>query len=950
MKRTIPLLVLSTLVLTILAFWTRVWTLPLAQKVHALISDFMLANRTSEMPGSLMILVGGMVVAAFLYFCYVMFSGAERKVEMRFAPWMLLFGGTVFAYILFFVQVGNVWGIDSSITTEKFSTFIPMFLSEFGGVGDNLMSGGYWFFAFTGKLLWSLLALSILFLGSLGLGSFCKKLTEKYFVVSRVAIHVALGLAVIMLLSFFMGIFGVMSGNYLGLSLLLIGVVLTFVCMRDILKAFLFTTHSREVTARDRAILIILGSTLTCVITATILHLIRPIPIGWDDIGVYMNIPSLLNDYGHLVSGFGPYNFGLVTQLGFTVFGDTSIAMLFTFFGGLMAIMALYAGLKECVGKLYVGFIPLLLTSVFAMTPFVLFQLGEDMKIDLPLLFYILTCFILLLDFLRNTESRTLLRASIIGVLLGVSLGIKFTSLLFVFFVLTVMAYVSGGWLLFSAGACFFVTLLFGMDVFSLGGLVVSSGVKMTAIASSFVIGLICTGFAFVKKEIVYKNLSKMIMTFGVAFLCVLPWFMYNYSSMCDAGKCQVSGVHDVLYGKFMSPPAPVLNEVYVKTVADSGAVMSEADVAKSQVLQASLASSGGALKEELGRYVGYNGGIFQYLTIPLDTIFNVNVVGDYVIAGWVFLFLFVSYILLLVGSSTVKSVSMFGYFVGLALFSLANVSLAGPDLLNYLLPILAVIPFVFVIIKSEKEMWEKVCAVSLMLYGLLWIFTSSGIIWYGIGGFALLFILTAGSLAKFQEKNKQLFYPVVVAILAFWIMPMWFHVFSKTETSMMNVSIVEKDGKQQYGGASVHMRTFDQRHFTMYKMGLFDADQGFNLYNRDYYASAKDINGTSGSVYRIGTMIPYFVKRNATRIFTDNQLDYFISMYLPHKNKSAVVKSMRDSGYAFIMYDTGTASIDTTEGRTLEQKVKIFEEFVNDNLDLTLVRKTGSHILWKIN
>ena len=949
MKRTLPLLVLSTLVLSILAFWTRVWTLPLAQSVHALISDFLLANRIAEMSGSLMILVGGLVVAAFVYFCYVLFTGAEKKVQLHFAPWMVLLGGIIFAYVLFFVQVGDVWSVAPGIN-QPMSTFNTMFLSEFGGVGDNLMSGGYWFFAFSGKLIWSLLALFILFLGSLGLGSFCKKLTAQYFVVSRVAIHVALGLAVIMLLSFFMGIFGVMSGNYLGLSLLLIGVVLTFVRMRDILKAFLFTSHSREVTARDRAILIILGSTLTCALTVTILHLIRPIPIGWDDIGVYMNIPSLLNDYGHLVSGFGPYNFGLVTQLGFTVFGDTSIAMLFTFFGGLMAITALYAGLKEFLGKQYIGVVPLLLTAVFAMTPFVLFQLGEDMKIDLPLLFYILTCFILLLDFIRNGESRTNMRAIIIGVLLGVSLGIKFTSLLFVFFVLTVMCFASGGWLLFTAGAFFFLTLLFGMDVFSLGGLVVSSGVKMAAIASSFLFGLVCIGFAFVKKEIVYKNLSKMIITFGVAFLCVLPWFMYNYTSMCDAGKCQVSSVHDILYGKFMSPPAPILNEVYVKTVADSGAVMSEADVAKSQLLQASLASSGGALKEELGRYAGYNGGIFQYLTIPLDTIFNVNVVGDYVIVGWVFLFLFVTYILVLAGGSIAKSVSMFGYFVVLVLLSLVNVSLVGPDFLNYLLPVLAVIPFIFVIIKSEKETWEKVCSVSLMLYGLLWIFTSTGVIWYGIGGFALLFVFTSGVLSEFQEKNKQLFYPIVVAILAFWIMPMWFHVFSKTETSMMQVGIVERDGKQQYGGSSVRMRSFDQRHFTMYKMGLFDADQGFNLYNRDYYASAKDINETSGNVYRIGTMIPYFVKRNATRIFTDNQLDYFISMYLPHKNKSAVVKSMRDSGYAFIMYDTGTASIDTTEGKTLEQKVKIFEEFVNGNPDLTLIRKTGSHILWKIN
>ena len=49
------------------------------------------------------------------------------------------------------------------------------------------------------------------------------------------------------------------------------------------------------------------------------ISIIRPMPIGWDDLGVYMNYPKMLALTNELLPGVGMYSLQLITGSGFLI-------------------------------------------------------------------------------------------------------------------------------------------------------------------------------------------------------------------------------------------------------------------------------------------------------------------------------------------------------------------------------------------------------------------------------------------------------------------------------------------------------------------------------------------------------------------------------------------------------------------------------------------------------
>lgn len=113
-----------------------------------------------------------------------------------------------------------------------------------------------------------------------------------------------------------------------------------------------------------------------------LISILRPFPIGWDDLGVYMNYPRLIALSGESAH-MGLIAWQHFTSLGF-LFSSPTQAFYLSELGGLMMVIATYLGLKilldEHTGKTSVA--PMVGTAAMISLPMVVFHLAKDMKVD----------------------------------------------------------------------------------------------------------------------------------------------------------------------------------------------------------------------------------------------------------------------------------------------------------------------------------------------------------------------------------------------------------------------------------------------------------------------------------------------------------------------------------------------------------------------------------------
>ena len=113
------------------------------------------------------------------------------------------------------------------------------------------------------------------------------------------------------------------------------------------------------------------------------LNVIRPFPIGWDDLGSYLNRPRLLVSYGKFVHSMQTFQWEYITSLGFLLFGYESIfgattALIINWFQGFLAVLTVYM-----LGRTFMG--PgrgVLAATLYYTLPMVGHFSFADMKID----------------------------------------------------------------------------------------------------------------------------------------------------------------------------------------------------------------------------------------------------------------------------------------------------------------------------------------------------------------------------------------------------------------------------------------------------------------------------------------------------------------------------------------------------------------------------------------
>ena len=165
---------------------------------------------------------------------------------------------------------------------------------------------------------------------------------------------------------------------------------------------------------------------LLTILAANLAAILRPIPIGWDDSSVYINIPHLIAQYYHLLTGQAAYAWGLYSSLGFLLYGGhTETVLMLSWLGGGLVAGAMTMLVRRWWGAAYT-YVGWLLGALFLSMPMVIFQLSKDLKIDLALTFFALVA----LAVADEAETKLTWRRGLwLGALLGFAFLIKYTAI-----------------------------------------------------------------------------------------------------------------------------------------------------------------------------------------------------------------------------------------------------------------------------------------------------------------------------------------------------------------------------------------------------------------------------------------------------------------------------------------------------------------------------------------
>lgn len=478
-----------------------------------------------------------------------------------------------------------------------------------------------------------------------------------------------------------------------------------------------------EVDLKPWDLRVVLAWALLSYLALNFLNVVRPFPIGWDDLGRYMNQPRLLVSYGAFIPTLSTFSWEYVTSVGFLLFGYDSIfgatlSMLINWSAGLLAVFSVLL-----FGRAYMGEGRGVLSALlYYSLPMVGHFSFADMKVDNAV--FAVGTLSLLAAFLavsppgaedgdgEDDGAPVLWLMALAGILGGFAFGMKPTVAILVMATGAVMYGARLGW----AGLIGVSFLAFA--AFTGQGILKVSEVSSKVFGDSsalspLIVGATCAAFgiallayAFRSKVALAKPLATQTGVFALGFVvAVLPWLTVN----------------NISYGHF--PPRLELsyaNHLAPAIVIDGREPDREISIVRSlppelQVDSTNVACISTSKSEELDRYWGDYQGIGHYAGLPWRAVMNVDT---------------------------------FGYYVTLI-----------PGLLLVIL--LLLVPAFW----SRSGRWLRLLFGATMFMVIEWMFLANGIVWYGINMFLGLALLMEALAVASPTKVTRRIAGVLIAI-----------------------------------------------------------------------------------------------------------------------------------------------------------------------------------------
>lgn len=929
-----------------------------------------------------------------------------------------------------------------------------------GFKSNNLFQNYNYFkgiFIFSTKFLWMIFGLYMTTLFTSAAGSFLLNLMRiKTTGLRKLLYSTGIGIIIIVLILMGLGAYGLLKP----IIVIPVLVTISIIAYKHTIW-FLRTTLIDEICEPENEIsfsIVFLTSLLVFNFVINLIGVTRPIPIGWDDLGVYMNIPNILYKTGSLMIGQNAYYYSLFMSLGFIVFKTTSLALGISYLGSVLAMGSLFLFARK-----FLKVVPtLMLLVTFYSLSSVSFLSNIDMKTDMGLLFMsliginlIFDCFKYLREkadelaenkkpFLKNVfeHSKFVKYIILVGMIAGFLFGSKYTMfiLIIAFGSMIMYHFMRERGLIIS-----FLTamiLVFQLNLFKYSG--VEFDEQTAQLITYFSAGaIVITLITYIFKRPNWKNLYYSIIAifvFGFTiFLTFSPWLIKNYS------ETKKISTNTLLYGKNTMPSLSIsaVNKRYknlhpeqfennikenskiinenqnskqkidhngstgdTATKTTRGDIQDEKDTSDSDLTH-DLDFKSSGLYESVTRYLGYDKGALRFLTVPYDITLNINTgprtvydIGYLLIMVlplliiWVFKVKKQSYVLpsiiLLIAifgflltsfvanhaisecpdtnSVNVECVSnsletylestrnvwdtsnmkitgflngiidilfgIIGFFyqflikfvyliIGISvpfLVLLYNLYANTPGIVTILISIILVwTPCILLYIAYKDNPEKKLITAFLAVFMTLWLLLGNGIYWYGMLGFVVLYMLVfILSEETAKDKINNAFRWFMKGNIYIWMFVGFFLIFSVRTTRLTTLYV---------------------QPFLEYMIGASSADEVLNLINPAFPKAIDAINANPDSkIYRVGTMLPYFLDDNYLRVMPDNQLVTFQSLYNNSKSKEEIAEKMMLGGFKFLILSFDGKNLDLTEDKTLTKKFNALEDFLYDNKKVKLI------------
>lgn len=451
------------------------------------------------------------------------------------------------------------------------------------------------------------------------------------------------------------------------------------------------------------------------------LSVIRPFPIGWDDLGSYLNRPRLMVSYGRFIFSMAPFQWEYLTSFGFALFGYNSTfgattSMAVNWSAGVLAVLSVASFARYFLGR-QSGILSALLYYTLPLVGHFSFA---DMKIDNAIFtmgaLALFVAFIAL--FPRSDEEEaapfraTLRWIALAGVFAGFAFAMKPTAVMVLMATFSVLVGASLYW----AGFFGAVGLAIGafivkrtLDVPGIlqrvAGITVPSSTLAFTIA--IVLGVLLLGVAAALRPARLKTTGLSVLVFGALFAAsIFPWVYHN----------------NYLRGRLIPTDLELSvpntdNPSFNLEGTGSGAVIGTfRELPKELAVQkGSAACKATGSSEELGRYWGYRTGLGHYLLLPWRSVLNLDSAGYYVTTSPI-LFLF---------------------------------------------PFLLLLPFFWM----RRGRWLRWLWAATTFLIVQWMFLANGVPWYGIGMFLGLVICIEALFMRAPDIFSRIMLVLLIAL-----------------------------------------------------------------------------------------------------------------------------------------------------------------------------------------
>jgi hypothetical protein len=516
---------------------------------------------------------------------------------------------------------------------------------------------------------------------------------------------------------------------------------------------------------------------ISFLISVSLINAIRPMPIGWDDLGIYMNFPRIMALTGSALEWAGTFTWQLITGSGFLWDQIAATAFYVNQLGGILSLIVLTSILSvvlETRDRKYLISLPILLAGIYYIMPMTIFQQAKDMKLDPALMMVSVSAFGVLWYALKNKirENHFYILIGVAGFIIGLAFSIKLTTLILIIASLALMAYTILGF--FGLTGFFFIFL----SIFTGAGLWAKMNVWMPVENIWLIhnitlwlgtIGIVSLVFAYMQNGVVKMRtwfLSNIVLTLGIV-LALTPWFIKNGFEAHIFTSGQHGSILDGLIGGYANIWFDNYSAIYS---ADEYATKKKSQQASS------ITSDGKSQNEDFSRYFGQESGLNNYLKLPANLTFQKNQSGEFTDITYIFLaflpaiFLFVrgrrygqakwtrSIFPVLIGFALLMAILY--YFVG-STGTLFSTMLSGIVLpMGYALILggilIAIAIFHFFVERDETGSYIQDIFVMLLIYGFLFLISAFGIVWYGVFIYFLCLALIGLASLAFTSYTDQ--------------------------------------------------------------------------------------------------------------------------------------------------------------------------------------------------